>query len=108
MFDWIHDSEILWRLSQVWGRFCLLDVLGLVAGCFTLRIGRRRSNAQQPNKAIWDTVQPFEMICHGGEGDRTILPIFDFMSQKNGKCGIAKNQGAILLWSCTSTCLSFM
>lgn len=90
VFDWIHDSEILWRLSQVWGRFCFLDVLGLVAGCFTLRIVRRRSNALQPNKAIRDTVQPFEMICHGGEGDRTILPIFDFMSQKTESVKLQK------------------
>lgn len=68
----------------------MLDVLGLVAGCFTLRIGRRRSNALRTNKAIRGTVQPFEMICHGGEGDGTILPIFDFMSQKTESVKLQK------------------
>ena len=89
MFDWIHDSEILCFDYPKFGGG------SAVAGCFTLRIGRRRSNALQPNKAIRLSVQSFEMICHGGEGDRAVLPIFDLMSQQNGKCEITKIQGAI-------------
>ena len=54
------DSEIVLEMIPTCGRFCKLDVLGLVAGCFSFL-----STLSELVGADL-TLQPFEMICYGG------------------------------------------